>query len=77
MATKKTKSKKARTKLAPRLAPRPGRAPGARPSPETLRLRGLSPSFTATDLQRQHRLLSHVLDSSSATNGAENGEHRV
>src|SRR6266511_2622656 len=53
MATKKTKSRKARTK--------PRQRPGARRQPETLRLRDVTPSFTATDLQRSIAFYRDVL----------------
>ena len=52
MATKKTK--KGKTKK------RPPRPPGRR-QPETLRLRGISPSFTANDLQRSIAFYRDVL----------------
>lgn len=51
MATKKTKKKK---------KARPSRPP-ARRQPETLRLRGVSPSFTANDLQRSIAFYRDVL----------------
>src|SRR6267378_3464946 len=57
MATKKTKSKKARTKARTKARPRPG----ARRQPETLRLRDVSPSFTASDLQRSIAFYRDVL----------------
>ena len=57
MATKKTKSKKARTKARTKARPRPG----ARRQPETLRLRDVTPSFTATDLQRSIAFYRDVL----------------
>ncbi len=57
MATKKTKSKKAR----PRPRAKARQRPGARSQPETLRLREVTPSFTATDLQRSIAFYRDVL----------------
>ncbi len=81
MATRKPLAKKRPSSKAKATA-RP--RPGARRQPETLRLRGLSPSFTATDLQRSIAFYRDVLgfvigdsrsiatswDSSSVTSGA-------
>src|SRR6476660_2030178 len=54
MAPKKTRPKKSPSKpKKPRL--------GARRQPETLRLRSLSPSYTATDLQRSIAFYRDVL----------------
>lgn len=54
MATKKTLPKK-------RARPRSKNRPPARRQPETLRLRKLTPSFTATDLQRSIAFYRDVL----------------
>jgi uncharacterized glyoxalase superfamily protein PhnB len=53
MATRKAKPKPKKKPAKPR--------PGARRQPETLRLRSLSPSFTATDLQRSIAFYRDVL----------------
>lgn len=73
MATKKTQTKKASK---PAKA-RPTRPP-ARRQPETLRLRGVSPSFTANDLQRSIAFYRDVLgfvvgDEWRGENGVLNG----
>jgi uncharacterized glyoxalase superfamily protein PhnB len=73
MATKKTKKKKASK---PAKA-RPTRPP-ARRQPETLRLRGISPSFTANDLPRSIAFYRDVLgfvvgEEWRGENGALNG----
>lgn len=51
--------KKTRPKTSPRKPKKPGL--GARRQPETLRLRSLSPSYTATDLQRSIAFYRDVL----------------
>jgi len=53
MATKKAKKKSTKKAAKPRL--------GARRQPETLRLRKLTPGFTATDLQRSMAFYRDVL----------------
>src|SRR5882762_9925037 len=70
MATKKTKSKKARTKARTKARPRPG----ARRQPETLRLRSVAPSFTATDLQRSIAFYRDVLGFVIGDEWRDNGE---
>jgi lactoylglutathione lyase len=70
---KKTTKKKARKPAKPR-APRPA----ARRQPETLRLRSISPSFTANDLQRSIAFYRDVLgfvvgDEWRGENGVLNG----
>lgn len=57
MATKKKTTKRPAAKRAP---PRP-KPPRARRKPETLRLRSIVPSFTATDLQRSIAFYRDVL----------------
>src|SRR5882762_4547874 len=47
--------------------------PGARRQPETLRLRGISPSFTATDLQRSIAFYRDVLGFVVGDEWRENG----
>lgn len=73
MATKK----KAKKKASKPAKSRPTR-PGARRQPETLRLRGVSPSFTANDLQRSIAFYRDVLgfvvgDEWRGENGVLNG----
>ena len=68
MATKKTRSKK--TARAARAA-RPRL--GARRQPETLRLRNLTPSFTATDLPRSIAFYRDVLGFVIGDEWRENG----
>jgi uncharacterized glyoxalase superfamily protein PhnB len=70
MAAKKTKPKK--TKKAPPKGAR--QRPGARRQPETLRLRGITPSFTATDLQRSIAFYRDVLGFVIGDQWRENGE---
>src|SRR5439155_23184669 len=70
MATKKTKSKKAR----PRPRAKAKARPGARRQPETLRLRQVTPSFTATDLQRSMAFYRDVLGFVIGDEWRENGE---
>src|SRR6058998_4463178 len=62
MATRKAKAK------APKDRPRPRR------QPETLRLRNLTPSFTATDLQRSMAFYRDVLGFVIGDEWRENGE---
>jgi uncharacterized glyoxalase superfamily protein PhnB len=62
MATKKTAAKKAHTR------------PPARRQPETLRLRDITPSFTATDLQRSIAFYRDVLGFVVGEEWRENGE---
>lgn len=68
MATRKTKPrpKKKAAKTSPR--------PGARRQPETLRLRSLSASFTATDLQRSIAFYRDVLGFVVGDEWRSNGE---
>ena len=74
MATKKTKSKKSRTRARTKARTKARPRPGARRQPETLRLRGLSPSFTATDLQRSIAFYRDVLGFVVGDEWRENGE---
>jgi uncharacterized glyoxalase superfamily protein PhnB len=62
MPTKKTPTKKKAPK------------PPARRQPETLRLRGITPSFTATDLQRSIAFYRDVLGFVVGDQWRENGE---
>jgi len=62
MATKKTAAKKARAR------------PPARRQPETLRLRDITPTFTATDLQRSIAFYRDVLGFVVGEEWRENGE---
>ena len=69
MATRKAKPKskpKSKAKAKPR--------PGARQQPETLRLRKLSPSFTASDLQRSIAFYRDVLGFVVGDEWRENGQ---
>lgn len=69
MATRKAKPKskpKSKSKAKPR--------PGARQQPETLRLRKLSPSFTASDLQRSIAFYRDVLGFVVGDEWRENGQ---
>ena len=69
MATRKGKPKskpKSKAKAKPR--------PGARQQPETLRLRKLSPSFTASDLQRSIAFYRDVLGFVVGDEWRENGQ---
>jgi uncharacterized glyoxalase superfamily protein PhnB len=60
MATKKKQARKPKAK-APRATQARASRPRARHQPETLRLRGISPSFTVTDLQRSIAFYRDVL----------------
>jgi uncharacterized glyoxalase superfamily protein PhnB len=67
MATKKSRSRPARSK------PKPAKPP-ARRQPETLRLRNITPSFTASDLQRSIAFYRDVLGFVIGEEWRENGE---
>jgi uncharacterized glyoxalase superfamily protein PhnB len=56
-----TKVKRARAKKTASKKGSPAPRPGARRQPETLRLRKIAPSFTATDLQRSMAFYRDVL----------------
>jgi uncharacterized glyoxalase superfamily protein PhnB len=73
MATKKPPAKK-RTAKKPRAKAKARPRPGARRQPETLRLRHLTPSFTATDLQRSMAFYRDVLGFVIGDEWRENGE---
>lgn len=72
MAAKKAKSK-SKTKSKPRGAKAKPR-PGVRRQPETLRLRSLSPMFTATDLRRSIAFYRDVLGFVVGEEWRDNGE---
>src|SRR6266852_780526 len=63
MPTKKKPAakKRPRPKANATARPRPRPRPGARRQPETLRLRDITPTFTATDLQRSMAFYRDVL----------------
>ena len=69
MATKKAAKKRPRSKAATKAKTRPG----ARRQPETLRLRDISPTFTATDLQRSIAFYRDVLGFVVGEEWRENG----
>ena len=66
---KKRAAKKPRAKATAKARPRPG----ARRQPETLRLRDISPTFTATDLQRSMAFYRDVLGFVVGEEWRENG----
>ena len=70
MATKKAAKQRPRPKAKAKAKSRPG----ARRQPETLRLRSLTPSFTATDLQRTIAFYRDVLGFVVGDEWRENGE---
>jgi len=61
MATRKKPAATKRAAKETRSKAKAKARPGARRQPETLRLRGISPSFTATDLQRSIAFYRDVL----------------
>src|SRR3989442_4601501 len=69
MATKKKPAAKKR----PRAKTKAKTRPGARRQPETLRLRDISPTFTATDLQRSIAFYRDVLGFVVGEEWRENG----
>jgi len=72
MATQKAAKKRAAKK--PRPKAKAKARPGARRQPETLRLRTVAPSFTATDLQRSIAFYRDVLGFVIGDEWRENGE---
>src|SRR5438876_8676995 len=73
MATKMKRAKKRAAKR-PRAKATAKARPGARRQPETLRLRQITPSFTATDLQRSMAFYRDVLGFVIGDEWRENGE---
>ena len=73
MATKMKPAKKRAAKK-PRAKATAKARPGARRQPETLRLRQITPSFTATDLQRSMAFYRDVLGFVIGDEWRENGE---
>src|SRR6266705_1095225 len=75
MATKQKPAakKRPRPKANAKARPRPRPRPGARRQPETLRLRDISPTFTATDLQRSIAFYRDVLGFVMGEEWRENG----
>jgi uncharacterized glyoxalase superfamily protein PhnB len=71
MATKKKPAKKPARRSKP--AAKARQRPGARRQPETLRLRDVTPSFTATDLQRSIAFYRDVLGFVVGEEWRENG----
>jgi uncharacterized glyoxalase superfamily protein PhnB len=73
MATKKKPAAKKRPRPTAKAKARPRPRPGARRQPETLRLRDITPTFTATDLQRSIAFYRDVLGFVVGEEWRENG----